>query len=223
MKNTFINHFRKLGYLYVFIGLSVSHAGSYDDFFAAIKTNDAAVIVQLVNRGFDVNTLDPKGQHGLMLAIQEPSLKVAQALINAPKTEMNYLNASGESPLMMAALKGEAELAEKMVKKGADVNKTGWTPLHYAASNGHIAIIKMLLENHAYIDAESPNGSTPLMMAGMYGSIEAVKLLLDEGADPLLKNLQGLTALEFAKTGKRTDSTEVLEKATRSKRATGAW
>ena len=223
MKSTFINHFRKLGYLYVFIGLSVSHAGSYDDFFAAIKTNDAAVIVQLVNRGFDVNTLDPKGQHGLMLAIQEPSLKVAQALINAPKTEMNYLNASGESPLMMAALKGEAELAEKMVKKGADVNKTGWTPLHYAASNGHIAIIKMLLENHAYIDAESPNGSTPLMMAGMYGSIEAVKLLLDEGADPLLKNLQGLTALEFAKTGKRTDSTEVLEKATRSKRATGAW
>lgn len=223
MKNTFINHFRKLGYLYVFIGLSVSHAGSYDDFFVAIKTNDAAVIVQLVNRGFDVNTLDPKGQHGLMLAIQEPSLKVAQALINAPKTEMNYLNASGESPLMMAALKGEAELAEKMVKKGADVNKTGWTPLHYAASNGHIAIIKMLLENHAYIDAESPNGSTPLMMAGMYGSIEAVKLLLDEGADPLLKNLQGLTALEFAKTGKRTDSTEVLEKATRSKRATGAW
>ncbi len=223
MENFFIKYFKKIIYLYVLIGFGASYAGSYEDFFVAVKNDDAAAIVQLVNRGFDVNTLDPKGQHGLLLAIQEPSLKVAQALVDAPKIDMNHLNASGESPLMMAALKGQTELAEKMVKKGADVNKTGWTPLHYAASSGHIPIIKMLLENYAYIDAESPNGSTPLMMAGMYGSIEAVKLLLDEGADPLLKNQQGLTALEFARTGKREDSTEVLEKATRSKRATGTW
>ena len=124
---------------------------------------------------------------------------------------------------MLVALKGEVSLAEKMVKKGADVNKTGWTPLHYAASNGHVAVVKLLLENYAYIDAESPNGSTPLMMASMYGNPETVQLLLDEGADPLLKNQQGLTALEFAKKAERVDSTALLEKVTRKKRATGTW
>ena len=217
------NYFRKTLYLYVLIGYSFVNAGSYDDFFSAVKTDNVAAISNLLARGFDPNTLDPTGQNGLILALKEPSLKVAKVLIGAPKINLNQLNASDESPLMLAALKGELALAENMVKKGADVNKTGWTPLHYAASNGHVAVIRLLLENYAYIDAESPNGSTPLMMASLYGSVEAVKLLVEEGADPLLRNQQGLTALEFAKTGKKTESTEVLEKVMRSKRATGSW
>ena len=223
MIDNLTNLIKKTVYLFVFIGFTQSHAGSYEDFFAAIKADNASAIGQLLNRGFDVNTLDSRGQHGLLLAVKEQSLKAAQALVNASKIDLNHLNSSGESPLMLAALNGELDLSEKMVKKGADVNKTGWTPLHYAASNGHVAVIKLLLENHAYIDAESPNGSTPLMMAGRYGSAEAVRLLLEEGADPLLKNQQGLTALEFAKTGQRPDAMEILEKVTRSKRATGAW
>jgi ankyrin repeat protein len=124
---------------------------------------------------------------------------------------------------MLAALKGHQALAEKLIKKGADVNKTGWTPLHYAASNGHVAIISLLLENSAYIDAESPNGTTPLMMAAMYGTPAAVKLLLDEGADPQLKNQQGLTALQFAERANRPDSTELIAAAMRAKRPTGQW
>ena len=216
-------YFKKTLYLYVLIGYSLVNAGSYDDFFAAIKTDNAATISGLLARGFDPNTLGPTGQHGLILALKEPSLKAAQALVSSPKIDLNHLNASGESPLMLAALKGEFDLVEKMVKKGADVNKTGWTPLHYAASNGHVAVIKLLLENYAYIDAESPNGSTPLMMAGMYGNPESVQLLIDEGADPLVRNQQGLTALEFAKKAERADSTVLLEKVTRKKRATGTW
>ena len=88
---------------------------------------------------------------------------------------------------MMAAIKGQADIAEKLIARDADVNKTGWTPLHYAASSGQLAIITMLIEKSAYIDAESPNGTTPLMMAAMYGTPAAVKLLLQEGADTQLK------------------------------------
>ena len=216
-------YIRKALYLYVLIVYSAAHSGSYEDFFSAIKTDDGRAISQLLARGFDPNTLNPQGLHGLLLAVNEPSPNVAQVLLTAPKIDVNRLNANGESPLMMAALKGELALAEVLVKRGADVNKTGWTPLHYAASNGHVAVIKMLLENYAYIDAESPNGSTPLMMASLYGSLDAVKLLVDEGADPLLKNQKGLTALEFAKTGERLDAIQLLEKVTRSKRATGTW
>ncbi len=221
--NYLILYFKKTIYLAVLIGFSSSHAGSYEDFFQAIKNDDPSTIQQLLARGFDPNTVDPKNQHGLILAIREPSLKAANALLDAPKIELNALNPLGESPLMLAALKGQLELVAKMIKKGADVNKTGWTPLHYAASFGHVDVIKLLLENSAYIDAESPNGSTPLMMASMYGNPQSVKLLLEEGADPLLKNQVGLTALQFAQRGNRLDSAELLTKAMRSKQATGTW
>ena len=218
-----ISYFNKSIYLVVLICFNVSYAGSYDDFFVALKKDDSRTVQQLLARGFDVNTLDPQGQHGLIVAIREPSPKVADLMIETPKVNLNLLNRSGESPLMLAALNGQLEIVAKLVKKGADVNKTGWTPLHYAATNGHVEVIKLLLENHAYIDAESPNGSTPLMMASMYGSPQAVKLLIDEGADPLLKNQTGLTALQFAQRGNRSDSAELLTKAMRSKQLTGAW
>ena len=216
-------YFKKTIYLVVFIGFSSAQAGSYEDFFSAIKNDDAGKIRQLLMRGFDANTRDPQGQHGLILAIREPSPKVAIALVDAPKINLNALNSLGESSLMLAALKGQRELATKLIAKGADVNKTGWTPLHYAASNGHVDVIKLLIENHAYIDAESPNGSTPLMMASMYGNAQSVKLLLEEGADSLLKNQIGLTALQFAQRANRPDSAELLTKAMRSKQLTGTW
>ena len=218
-----INYFKKTIYLVVISAFNLSHAGSYDDFFKALKMDDVATVRQLLARGFDANTIDPQGQHGLLIAIKEPSPKVAKILVNAPKIDLNILNVLGESPLMLAALKGELELATQMVKNGADVNKTGWTPLHYAASNSHVSVVKLLLENYAYIDAGSPNGTTPLMMASMYGSPEAVKLLLDEGADPMLKNQLGLTALQFAQRGIRPDAIELLTKISRAKQATGKW
>ncbi len=223
MKKFFMNYIQKLSYLIVFICFSFAHAGSYDDFFKAIQTDDAGAIKALLARGFDANTPDPKGQNGLYLALREPSPKAAQVLIDWPKTDPNILNAKGESPLMLAALKGHTDLAEKLIKKGADVNKTGWTPLHYAATSGQLAIISLLLENSAYIDAESPNGSTPLMMAAMYGTPAAVKLLLQEGADAQLKNQQGLTALQFAQRGNRPDSAEAIAASIRSKRPAGQW
>ena len=51
-------YFKKALYLYVFIGYSFASAGSYDDFFAAVKTDDTTTISNLLARGFDPNTLD---------------------------------------------------------------------------------------------------------------------------------------------------------------------
>lgn len=218
-----INCFKKAIYLVVIAGFSLTHAGSYEDFFAAVKRDEPNPIRALLQRGFDPNTIDPTGQTGLIIALREESVKAAEVLVDWPKTDVNLLNPLGESALMMAALKDQRELADKLIKKGADVNKTGWTPLHYAAAHGHVAIISMLLENSAYIDAESPNGTTPLMMAAMYGTPEAVKLLLEEGADPQLKNQQGLTALQFAERAARPDAIEFISKAIQGKRPAGQW
>ena len=201
----------------------MAHAGSYEDFFAAVKRDDADTVAKLLVRGFDANTLDPKGLHGLFLAVQEPSPKVAEVMIRWPKTNVEFRTAKDESPLMLASLRGHMDLARKLVERGADVNKTGWTPLHYAATNGHLKIMELLLEHHAYIDAESPNKTTPLMMAAQYGTVSAVKLLLEAGADATLRNELGLDAIDFAYRGKRGDSADLIATARRSQQPRGKW
>jgi len=200
-----------------------ARAGSYEDFFAAIRQDNAAAITQLLQRGFDPDTRDPSGIPGLYLAIREPSLKAAQALIAWPKTNVEARTAQDESPLMMAALKGHIELVRQLIGRDADVNKPGWTALHYAATNGHVAVVQLLLDHHAYIDAESPNGTTPLMMAAQYGSPGAVKLLLEAGADPLLKNQLGLTAIDFAQRANRKDSADLIAAFVRARAPRGTW
>lgn len=215
--------FKKLVYLIVLYTYSVSHAGSYDDFFKAIKRDDAATVSALLQRGFDVNTLDPDAQHGLLLALREPSLKVAALLIDWPKAQVEVRSAQDESPLMLAALKGWTEICQQLIAKGADVNKPGWTPLHYAATNGHLAVMNLLLDHHAYIDAASPNGTTPLMMAAHYGTPEAVKLLLEADADPLLRNELGLSAIDFAQRVNRQDAAEIIAAFVRARQPRGRW
>jgi uncharacterized protein len=183
------------------VAVTLAWAGSYEDFFHAIALDNSRAVESLVERGFDPNTLDPKGQTGLFKAVAASSWKSVQVLINAPKIEVETRNAVDESPLMLTAIQGEIDIAKALIAKGADVNKTGWTPLHYAASKPNVdmsPMITLLLDNHAYVDAESPNGSTPLMMAARYGTDFAVNTLLTAGADPTLKNEQGLTALDFA-------------------------
>lgn len=200
-----------------------ARAGSYDDFFAAITKDDAATVVNLLRRGFDPNTRDPNGQHGLYLAIRARATRVTQVLIDWPKTEVESLNKADESPLMAAALDGQLELCRKLIARGAAVNKTGWAPLHYAATNGHVEVMRLLLEEHAFIDAESPNRTTPLMMAARYGSVDAARLLLQEGAEPLLKNEQGMTAIDFANSVNRNDMAKLIGDAVRQRQPKGKW
>ena len=218
-----INYFKKILYLVVLSASFSVFCGSYEDFFAAIKKDDASTVTNLLKRGFDANTRDEKGLHGLHLALQEPSLKVATVLMDWEKTTVEARNAADESPLMLASLKGLLPVVVRLIERGADVNKPGWAPLHYAATKGHLDVMNVLLENHAYIDAASPNGTTPLMMAAMYGTPSAVKLLLEAGADPSLKNIQGLTAIDFAQRDKRLDSAEIIAAFVRSQQPKGKW
>lgn len=217
------NYLRYAFYLIVFTGFSFVHAGSYDDFFDAIQRDDAAAVRTLVARGFDPNTVNPKGEPALIVAIRGPALKVVNALLESPKTQVEVRTANDESPLMLAALKGHYETCQHLIARDADVNKPGWTPLHYASTSGHVAIMRLLLDNHAYIDAASPNGSTPLMMAAMYGTVDALKLLIGAGADPTLKNAKGLDAMDFARQVQREDFVLLIAAAIRAQRPKGSW
>jgi uncharacterized protein len=217
------NRIRFLGALVLACALPLARAGSYDDFFVAITRDDPNALTELLQRGFDANTIDPKGRQGLFLALQLGSLKAADVLIAWPKTQVEWRSAKDESPLMIAALKGDKEQVRKLIARDADVNKTGWTPLHYAATAGNVEMIALLLDENAYIDAESPNKTTPLMMAAMYGSTPAVRALLEAGADPTLRNQLGMSAVDFAQRGKRPDAAELIAAAIRNRQPRGKW
>ena len=214
---------KKIIYLIVFVGFSLTYAGSYDDFFSAVKRDDDHALTALLSRGFDPNTLNPEGVHALILALREPSIKAFSVLIHSPKINVEARTLQDESPLMLAALQGLTDLCEQLIAKEADVNKPGWTPLHYAATNGRVPVMKLLLEKNAYIDAASPNGTTPLMMAAQYGTPSSVKLLLEEGADPTIRNDQGFSALDFAQKGNRPDSSEIISAFVRGRQPKGTW
>ena len=175
-----------------------AHAGAYEDFFRAVELDDARSATRLLQRGFDPNSHDEKGQAALFIALRGQSLKVAKVLWEHPGTEIDLRNSAGETPLMMAALRGEAQAVKGLIEHGAAVQQPGWTPLHYAATGGNAEVVKLLLEHGAALEARSPNGSTPLMLAARYGSEEAVDVLLTAGAKREAKNDLGLNAAAFA-------------------------
>lgn len=177
----------------------LAHAGSYEDFFSAIDRDDGAAVAALIERGFDPNSRSPDGQCGLYLALQKDAHAAVAALLKAKDLNVNLLNVNGESVLMIAALKGHLEWTQKLLLRGAQVNKPGWAPLHYAASGQQPKVVSLLLENGALIDAQSPNGTTALMMAARYGDEGNVRVLAARQADGRLKNQQGLDAAAFAR------------------------
>ena len=205
-------------------------ANAYDDYSRALVSDNDKAMVNLIFAGFDANTLDTRGRPGLVSALHQDSLKVVQVLLKAPRIDVNLASKQNETPLMMACIKGHLDLVQQLIKLGADVNREGWAPLHYAASadTPHtLEIVKLLLEESAYIDAASPNGTTPLMLAAQYSSEAVVKLLLEEGADVTLRNQRNFTAADFAKLVDRQYMVDLLNAAVQKERRTqpsrGSW
>jgi hypothetical protein len=178
-----------------------SPAAAQDDvaFFRAVNLDDDRTIRRSLAAGGDPNRTDSRGQTALILAMREEAFKVAAALLEHPATRVDATNSAGETALMMAALKGHLAWVQRLVARGAALQREGWTPLHYAASGGGFDVVRWLLEQGAAIDAPAPNRSTPLMMAARYGASESVELLLARGADPRPRNDRGLDAADFAR------------------------
>ncbi len=170
-------YFKKLVLLVVFNCFFVVHAGSYEDFFSAIKRDNGGRITELLQLGFDPNTPSPDGQQGLYLALMEGNLKAAEALIAWPRVKLEARNAADESPLMMAAIKGNVEAVKALIARGADVNKPndkGQTPLAGAVFKGEDEVVRVLVDGGA-----DPRGGHPSAIdaATMFGREDYLGLL----------------------------------------------
>ncbi len=111
-------------------------------------------------------------------------------------------NRLGESPLYVAAEKGQLEMARALIAAKADaraLTPNGETVLHAAAMIESAALMTALIEAGAEINAANRDGETPLHWAAMTGTFLAVKALADAGADLDAQDLRtGNTALHAA-------------------------
>ncbi len=197
----------------------------------AVKDQRVEFAKTLLKRGADVNAGSP-----LTIAAFAGSLELVTLLMNAGATldrgyipplaaaahsgrieVVDALLVKGAKPvppaLHYAASTGVPEIVVALLQKGMDVNVRGehdsLTPLHFAAQNSHVGVVRLLLDAGAEIDAPSKDGETPLMLciprsrrqtldAQANQRREVIGMLLGAGADAGAKDRFGRTALSMA-------------------------
>ncbi|XP_039279932.1 ankyrin repeat domain-containing protein 39 isoform X2 [Nilaparvata lugens] len=111
-----------------------------------------------------------------------------------------------ERGVWSAALDGDEDRVRRLLRGGVwgvdELDKAGYTPLHYAARAGHTAVCRLLLQSGASVNlATRAANATALHRAALKGKEEVVSLLLDFKADALLPDCDGRTALHRAVEG----------------------
>jgi ankyrin repeat protein len=184
----------------------------------AARFDDIQTIKQFARQDGNVNLTEPdRGESLLMICVRENSAKVFDFLLQHPQINLDQRAKNGDTAIMLAVYLEQKDLVQRLINAGAQVNQIGWTALHYAAVVGNHQIMMLLLEQHAYIDAETPNKTTPLMLAARRGEMVLVKLLIHEGADISLKNMLGWTAYDFAIEAERRDIAALLQELMQAK------
>lgn len=133
----------------------------------AIEVGSAEVVALLIDAGAEVDlsalTVAARGGH---LAVVELLLPLVSLTASEPPSgEMSLWGASPGAPLMAAAYAGHAEVVDRLIAAGADVNETppsGRSPLAAAAKRGHSDVVRRLLEAGAQVGDEEVTAASRL-------------------------------------------------------------
>src|ERR1700722_13657173 len=163
------------------------------------------IIEALLKAGADPNFKTPNGETPLMAAARTGRVDAAKALLAAGADINAKETWGGQSALMWAAAQSQPEMVKFLASNGAnlndhgkvnqwerkiiqeprpkDMNKGGFTPLHYAAREGCGACVQNLLAAGADPDSEDPDRETPLLLALENMHFDTAAVLVQGGAD----------------------------------------
>lgn len=180
----------------------------------------APIIDALLKAGADPNSRNPEGETPLMAVARSGNVDAAKRLLDA-RADVNASETwGGQSALMWAAARGQAEMVRLLASRGADVNarsvirqwerkvineprpkdlnKGGFTPLLYAAREGCVECARHLIAAGADPNLEDPERITPLNMALLNLHFEFAALMIKAGADVDKWDLFGRSPLYMA-------------------------
>ncbi|XP_069960646.1 uncharacterized protein [Cherax quadricarinatus] len=151
-----------------------------------------------------VMPMSERQQIALLMQMSSPSPpdKAELSHSSSPRTPntpnfgrgVNKRNERGETPLHVAAIKGDTDRISQLISQGADVNATdyaGWSALHEACNRGYYDVSKLLIEAGADVNAKGLDNDTPLHDACINNHFKLVRLLLRCGAGVDVVNRRG--------------------------------
>ena len=104
-----------------------------------------------------------------------------------PVMRGSYLaDSSFSKSFLEAALRGNLDIVEEWIQKGADINWSlfnGDTAPMYAALGGHLEVARLLIKNGANVNQANTYGDTALIEACIYGHVTITRLLTENGAN----------------------------------------
>jgi ankyrin repeat protein len=144
---------------------------------------------------------------------QRDGAKANDLIASNPPGILNTRDGEGNTPLLIAIAREDADWTGLLIIKGADANlagKNGDTPLIVAARTGFGDAIDWLLEVGAKVDAPNRMGETPLILAVQQRHAAVVRQLLRAGANPdKPDSAAGFSARDYAR--RDTRSRQILQ------------
>ncbi|KAJ4302950.1 hypothetical protein N0V90_001841 [Kalmusia sp. IMI 367209] len=170
------------------------------------KTNATCLLLSL---GVDINSTSADGKSALGWAASLGYSVIADILVDKGANVMHMTRNTQMVPLEEAAACGDHYPVHLLLENGADPNhrdRGGWSAIHWAAEEGHLETVKLLLRHGANFNTAVVNGNIPMIeffleedysinstdsgrrtalyYAAKKGPISTMNMLLDRGADP---------------------------------------
>jgi len=187
----------------------------------ACLNGSAAVILKLLESGADANAPHTEGETPLMTAARTGNPDAVKVLLDHG-AQVNPAEAwRGQTALMWAAAENHAEVVKLLIARGANINarssnfdyssmkpkagsismnwpRGGFSALLFAAREGSMESLRLLLDAGADINLADPDGTTPLLISIINYHFDIAGLLLERGADIHPADIRGRTALYAA-------------------------
>ncbi|WP_338140606.1 ankyrin repeat domain-containing protein [Candidatus Phycorickettsia trachydisci] len=145
-----------------------------------------------------IHYLDNEEELPIHYAARNGEVEIIEYFRNK-KCDVYVKNSYNENPLFIAAIEGQIDVVkhycEKLEASINSVNVEGDYLIHIAAFEGHLPLLKYLIQNGADINAQNSEDNTPLHVAICSKELEIISFLKDNGANINIKNEYNQTAL----------------------------